>query len=200
MRATRRSRQRGVVLFIALIVLVAMSLAGIALIRGVDTGSVIAGNIAFRQTAMHVGDNGIEAARNWLLGQAATALYYDNTGAGYYATWAPNVVLVGTPTGSQVAFDWSTAINVTTPAPPAGYSVSYVLHRMCSYVGNPSSLDGPGSCVKLQGVVSSSETGTKVQAQFGQMAISVPSIATYRVTVRVVGPRNAVSYVQAVVY
>ena len=40
-----RMRQRGAVLFIALIVLVAMSLAGIALIRGVDTANLIAGVI-----------------------------------------------------------------------------------------------------------------------------------------------------------
>ncbi|HLB44195.1 MAG TPA: hypothetical protein VJK49_02320, partial [Candidatus Limnocylindrales bacterium] len=80
MSRTAGRAQRGVVLFIALIVLVAMSLAGVALIRSVDTGSVIAGNIAFRQTAMHVGDNGIEAARTWLLGQSSSDLYNDTPG------------------------------------------------------------------------------------------------------------------------
>ena len=53
-------REQGVVLFIALIVLVAMSLAGIALMRSVDTGILIAGNLGFRQNATHVGDLGIE--------------------------------------------------------------------------------------------------------------------------------------------
>ena len=51
-RAHRRRRtraQQGVILFIALIVLVAMSLAGIALMRSVDTNVLIAGNLAFRQ-------------------------------------------------------------------------------------------------------------------------------------------------------
>ena len=46
MRPSRR-KQSGVVLFISLIILVAMSLAGIALIRSVDTSNLIAGNLAF---------------------------------------------------------------------------------------------------------------------------------------------------------
>ena len=201
MSRTARRAQRGVVLFIALIVLVAMSLAGVALIRSVDTGSVIAGNIAFRQTAMHVGDNGIEAARTWLLGQSSSDLYNDTPGitggTAYYANWAETLdLLANKTTTASDDFDWSTALNVTAPAPPAGYTVSYVIHRLCKSTGDPASI----TCVKLQGTVSSSASGTKGAAAFGTMAISVPSSATYRVTVRVVGPRNAVSYVQAVVY
>ena len=65
--APRRERQRGVVLFIALIVLVAMALAGIALVRSVDTGILVAGNIAFKQGATNAGDQGLEAARTWLV-------------------------------------------------------------------------------------------------------------------------------------
>ncbi|MBI1173807.1 MAG: hypothetical protein GC139_00910 [Sideroxydans sp.] len=53
-------RQRGVVLLIALIVLVAMTLAGIGMMRSVDTGIVITGNMAFKQTTVHAGDVGID--------------------------------------------------------------------------------------------------------------------------------------------
>ena len=42
------TRQHGVVLFIALIVMVALSLAAIALIRSVDTTNAVVGNLAFR--------------------------------------------------------------------------------------------------------------------------------------------------------
>ncbi len=55
-------RQRGVVLLIALIVLVAMTLAGIGMMRSVDTGIVITGNMAFKQSTIHAGDVGIDAA------------------------------------------------------------------------------------------------------------------------------------------
>ena len=40
-------RERGVVLFVALIAMVVMSLAGVALIRAVDTSGSVAGNLAF---------------------------------------------------------------------------------------------------------------------------------------------------------
>ena len=53
-------RQRGVVLFISLIVLVAMTLAGVALVRSVDTTNLIAGNLAFKQGATLSGDAAIE--------------------------------------------------------------------------------------------------------------------------------------------
>jgi Tfp pilus assembly protein PilX len=57
-------RQRGAILFIALIVLVAMSLAGIALMRSVDTNVLIAGNLAFRQSASRPRTPGSGAARS----------------------------------------------------------------------------------------------------------------------------------------
>ena len=61
-----RAGQAGVVLMMALIVLVAMTLAGIALVRSVDTSNIIAGNLAFKQAATNSGDTGIEAAAAWL--------------------------------------------------------------------------------------------------------------------------------------
>jgi len=198
-RALRRGQQ-GVVLFIALIVLVAMSLAGIALMRGVDTGTIIAGNLAFRQSAMHVADIGVEAARTWLTGVTPTATLYNDQpaitgGQGYFANWAQDLDLLGNDP-LKVDYNWNNAIAVTSPAPPAGYSVSYVIHRLCKQAGDPVSI----TCVKQTVGAGSTASGTKGAASFGTFAIQVPTNALYRVTVRVVGPRNSVSYVQAVVY
>ena len=50
-------RERGVVLLIALIVLVAMTLAGIGMMRSIDTGTMVSGNIGFRQAAVATGDS-----------------------------------------------------------------------------------------------------------------------------------------------
>jgi len=58
-----RRGQRGIVIFIALIALVVMMIAGLALMRSVDTGNLIAGNLAFRQRAVHSADGGVEVAR-----------------------------------------------------------------------------------------------------------------------------------------
>lgn len=60
------SRQRGLVLFFALIALVAMTLAALALVRSVDTTTLISGNLAFKQAATTSGDEGVEAAMTWL--------------------------------------------------------------------------------------------------------------------------------------
>ena len=57
-RITLARSQRGVVLLIALIMLVAMTLAGIGMMRSVDTGSVIAGNLAFKQSTLNASDAG----------------------------------------------------------------------------------------------------------------------------------------------
>src|SRR5436190_21411231 len=54
--------QRGIVLFIALLVMVALSLAGIALLRSADTATTVAGNLAFKQSAAAAVDRSIEQA------------------------------------------------------------------------------------------------------------------------------------------
>src|SRR5512145_2663075 len=83
-RSALRSRARGAVLFIALIVLVAMSLAGIAIMRSVDTATLIAGNLAFKQGTIQSSDNGIEVAYQWLITNRA-ALASTNLASGYYS-------------------------------------------------------------------------------------------------------------------
>lgn len=74
-------RQRGVVLLIALIILVAMTLAGIGMMRSVDTGSVIAGNLAFKQATLLASDRGIGDAFNALMSVVNTPNPIRNNGA-----------------------------------------------------------------------------------------------------------------------
>jgi type IV pilus assembly protein PilX len=196
-----RRAQKGVVLFIALIVLVAMSLAGIALMRNVDTGTIIAGNLAFRQTSTHAGDVGIEAARTWLMSSTASSLHHDQTANAYYATWQAGIDLLGTIAGTP-DFDWTLdAKDVTTlvPAPtppPAGYSARFVIHRLCATDGDPAG----ASCVRASGSATAASGGTKGAAVYGSYAISVPTASLYRITVQIRGPRNTQTYVQAVVF
>jgi len=59
-------QQSGVVLFVALIALVAMSLAAVSLIRSVDSNNMIAGNLSSKQAATSSADVGVEAAINAL--------------------------------------------------------------------------------------------------------------------------------------
>ncbi|MBM3374085.1 MAG: hypothetical protein FJY44_09460 [Betaproteobacteria bacterium] len=197
MTSLRPMRQRGVVLFTALIVLVAMTLAGIALMRRVDTGTIIAGNLAFRQTATHVADLGVEAARAWLT-STSTSLFNDSASNGYYSTWQESIDLIGNDPG-KTDFNWSTAITTSGAfAGPSGYTVRYVIHRLCEASGDPT---GSGAnCVKTNVTSSSTSTGTKGAAAYGTYAITVPTAALYRITVRVEGPRNTLSYIQSTVF
>jgi hypothetical protein len=185
---SRPPRQRGAVLFIALIVLVAMSLAGIALIRSVDTANLIAGNLAFKQNAAHGGDWGAEQARTWLQGQAPTALYNDVPGL-YSAAMQSGADFTATDP-SKPDFDW--AANSFGPVTdPAGNEVRYVIHRMCEFAGPP------GNCVSTTS--GGTAGGTKGGATYGGAALPSTSQLYYRITTRVAGPRNTVSYVQVMV-
>ncbi len=194
MNIVLRKAQRGMVLFIALIVLVAMTLAGIALMRSVDTGTVISGNLAFRQTATHVADLGFEAARTWLQ-STSVDLFADQTANGYYATWQSSVDLLGNDPG-MTPFNWATAITTSGAfAGPNGYTLRYVIHRLCESTGDPTG--SSANCIKTSVTSSSTSTGSKGAAAYGSYAITVPTAALYRVTVRVDGPRNTLSYIQS---
>lgn len=200
MRRALRRAQEGVVLFIALIVLVAMSLAGVALLRGVDTGTIIAGNLAFRQTSMHVADLGVEAARAWLTAQPSADLQIDKAANNYYATWQANLDLLGNDP-VKPDYDWSLSVPIPGGSPfepPTGYTVRYIVHRLCENSGDPTG--SSANCVKVGGAAGTAASGTKGAAAYGTYAISVPTAAMYRITVRVTGPRNAQSYVQATLY
>lgn len=189
-----RRHQRGVVLFIALIVLVAMSLAGVALIRGVDTANLIAGNLAFRQGATHAADWGIEQARAWLNSQSATTLDTDQpgvtNGGGYWANMQSGLDFTGSDP-AKTHFNWSTATNLGTDA--NGNQVQYVIHRLCNAAGMTSSTQ----CITSS--TGGTSSGTKGGAAYGTFALSGTTQLYYRITTRVVGPRNTTSYVQVVV-
>lgn len=192
MSRARRSGQRGAVLFIALIVLVAMSLAGIALIRGVDTANLIAGNLAFKQGATHGGDWGVEQARLWLGGKAAADLYNDAPTDGYWAAMQTGLDFTATDP-SKPDFDWLANSRNLGGDPGGNPEVRVVIHRMCTAPGPVAST----SCV------STSLLGTSGQSQVGATLSQIPLASTtqvyYRITARVTGPRNTVSYVQVMV-
>jgi len=181
-----RRAQRGVVLFVALVVLVAMTLAGIALSRSVGTGILIAGNLAFQRGATSSGDGGIEAGRAWLMVQNADTLRVDEPGR-YVANWQT--------TFDPATFDWDNqAFHVGLDS--AQNDIWYVVHRLCK--NSNESPNAPGQqCVSL---TSSGATSSKAAASYGSAPLSGSLQPYFRVTVRVKGPRNTVSYVQSVMY
>lgn len=185
--------ERGLVLFIALIVLVAMSLAGVALMRSVDTGTVVAGNMAFKQAAIMVADRGTQEATKWLQDNSAGAtLQTTNDAQGYFSS---------RPVVEPDWFDaasWGQSVALNGGAPDAsGNVVRYVIHRMCTLPDTP-----------YNGAIGTTANecalyfATSAAASGGSMSVGAPQfIGTpqlyYRVTTRVEGPRNTISVIQS---
>jgi type IV pilus assembly protein PilX len=192
-----RRAQQGVVLFIALIVLVAMSLAGIALMRSVDTNVLIAGNLAFRQSNTMFGDTGFEAARAWLTANAGSLTTNQPGGAiHYWANYQEGLDFIGATASTSDDYNWAQAATAASPDP--AFTIVYVIHRLCGNTGAPS--DANAKCMQASagGGSGSSGLGTKGVVSYGVQALPGISTIFYRVTVRVSGPRNTLSYVQAI--
>lgn len=179
-------RQRGVVLFISLIVLVAMALAGIAMLRSVDTTLGVAGNLAFKQASVQSAERGVSAAYVYLSGSSGTTLNSDSPANGYYAELASD----------SNWFDpasWGSAVDVypgSTDA--AGNRIRYIIHRLCTLSGP----FGDTQCA-LYTPTGGSTSGSTMQVGATQFQSS-PSVY-YRITTRVDGPRNTVSVTQTTV-
>lgn len=101
-------KQRGVVLLIALIVLVAMTLAAIGMMRSVDTGNVIAGNLAFQQATSQASDAGTSKAFSDLISVTNSAnaanvnvLHFDN---GQPCASVPGATAAGCPGNGTINF------------------------------------------------------------------------------------------------
>jgi type IV pilus assembly protein PilX len=209
-------KQRGVVLFFALIALVVMSLAAVALIRSVDTSTMIAGNLAFKQAATTSGDGGIENAVTALNTAQAAMLAINNNvlidpgcpgacsnvlnttaaASGYYSSITdPNLTANLTDSAN-----WTNANSMlVTNDDGSGNEIRYIIQRMCRTADQPPSktnclfssaaLDNNGQEVPLPSNICQG-AGCPVAGQAPE----------YRITSRSAGPGNTFSYVQAFVY
>ena len=179
-------RQRGVTLIIALIALVALTVAGIALMRSVDTGNVISGNFAFRQASLQATDIGVETAFNEL-NTVIVPGGPDNAIANQYY---PVLDVVALDANGIPQVDWS-SVPYTTLGSNGEYSVKYVIERLCTGTAGVVVTDVIGQCVVDQGQTSGSQKA-------GSPVFTSAGAVNYRVTVRVEGPRNTVAMSQAI--
>lgn len=198
------TRQRGSVLFFTLIALVAMTLATLALVRAVDTNTLISGNLAFRQAATTSGDAGVEAAIAAMTAvqtaNAAKNVYTDTTHAfnvtsattGYYSNADPALNLT-------LAATWTDATSSDPVTDSSGNTYRYIVQRMCrtanQVLSKPNCLfsgaakDNGGKDIPLASGICN-----------GPGCPSAGQAPQYRVTVRVTGPKSTISYIQTVVY
>lgn len=189
-------RQQGLVLFIALIALVAMSLAAAALIRSVDSGVLVAGNLAFKQSAIMSAESGIANAYKYINDNSAS-LGADS--AGYFSTFNDNLSLTSSST-------WGNANSFAVTKDLydlSGNETRYIIQRMCRTAGEVTR----ENCLVGTGNAAANSKGGKSEgggAGGGGYCISGCSggsdAVVYRVTARVAGPKNTFSYIQAFIY
>jgi Tfp pilus assembly protein PilX len=192
--AVAARRERGVVLFVALIVLIVMTLAGLALLRQMSTGVSIAGNIAFKENATSVADRGTEVALQYLT-LPTTALSADSLPDGYHSSWENGATDPTDPT----AFPWDTGGAVTLVSPDAaetGNSAQVIIHRLCLLANQPINAVGQ-RCSDAPVTNDGASAGGGSYGPGGVLPPATPS-PFYRVTTKVKGPRNTVSYTQVV--
>lgn len=178
--------ERGIVLFIVLIALIVMMVSGLAMFRSVDTSILLSGNFAFRKAATHAADLGVEAAAaelgNIINTSQDTVLanhyYPSRTTAAGGLSWDAD----GLPPSSV----WTGAQSVA--AAPAGFTITYIIERLCT--GALPVANILVNCVADPAPDTSS-------SKSGAVKFTSSSALYYRVTVRVGGPHNTVSFVQA---
>ena len=203
-RLSPAERERGVVMFIALLVMVALSLAGIALIRSADTATVVSGNLAFKQAAIYAVDRSVEQAIKALFDPVTSGVpapviadrNIDRPDQNYFACvqaagggcLPPNAAIPEVPT---VLTTKALAETLTPLIPEDGANNKsyYVIERMCATAGQPLS----DTCNLSRDGTGGADAGTQHYEGLGR-----PGDAYYRVTVRVDGPRNTVAYAQAI--
>jgi Tfp pilus assembly protein PilX len=197
---TPSRRQSGVVLFVALIVMVAMSLAAIALIRSVDTTNAIVGNLAFRLASILPANASIEQAASGLFSDAdiATVTHIvdkdNNLPAENYLACRQGMPLCpgpaedarGVPAVLQKKSTAATLTKKFDDTVQTGTQVTYLIERMCLQPGPPTA----GNCDLVPPKGNPGDT-------IGDAAAAGVSVPFYRVTVRVDGPKNTASFVQA---
>jgi len=203
-RATRNPRrelkplraQRGVTLIIALIVLVAMTLAGVAMMRSVDTGTIVVGNIAFRQSSVHSADQGLQAGYSFISANAGTTTLYNDdnvigvSSKGYFSSTPANE-------RSDWFMDnnkWTNAGAVNAGAADvSGNVVYYMIHRLCK---DPNVANTSTTCAATPD--NTAITGEGIDASSANY-FTRPPATHYRITAKSVGPRNSITFVQTLI-
>ncbi|MCX7156134.1 MAG: hypothetical protein NTW45_06795 [Rhodocyclales bacterium] len=226
----RPARQQGFVLILALVIMVIITMSAVAMIASLRGGISASGNIAFRQAATRAADVAVDSAYRWMVTTMAAASGLSNDIAGaatprYYATLAgansgcKKDGTAGSFTPQQYRF--SDSVNGSDGLPcaakvaakPAGYDLYYVVHRMastsealCVAAGGAA---GCGNCptagclapsISLAVINKDGCSKDPTSPDYCGSTTTTNTFVYYRITIKVVGPRQNNRYIQAFVY
>jgi Tfp pilus assembly protein PilX len=220
--AASTSAQRGISLVFSLITLAALSLAAVALIRSVDTGSTILGNLSFKQDSALATEEASRQAIEWIFGQLKGTTLHADHAEGWYR--ASNMVLLD-PTGNssntaRAVIDWSNgntcsayadgtftggcvpskaayAKNGVVPGMSNGVTARYVIMRLCAAPGDP----GTVTCARPLRDTKAAGTEHNALGNTETQFVEQPTQSQYfRVIVRAQGGRKTVTYTETLVH
>lgn len=207
--------ERGASLFLALIAVVAMSLAAVALIRSINSGNLVIGNLGFKQDATRASDRAGELAIAWIAANlSGTKLQQDDSAQGYYASSLDAL----DPTGSRstantrALVDWegdncayapqgsfAACIKPRVPSSaelPGQNRHAFVITRLCPAAGSDSSQN----CAKPEPGSGGDDSKRSGLDYSDYTRFNAGASPYYRIVVRTVGARNTVSYTETIVH
>ncbi|MFY9461209.1 MAG: hypothetical protein WAP57_15830 [Aquabacterium commune] len=209
-------KQRGLSLIFALLALLALSLGAVALVRSVDSGTTVLGNLGFKQETVASTERATQTAIEWLAANA-TALDANNTALGYYASATDNLDATGqlSSHAGRVLVDWNgdtcayasgtvtgkctlAARTVASASATEPVTLRYAIFRLCSATGAPTAAGN--SCA------APANSGAGVANDKGGLDYSKPAPLTgtaqgtyYRIVVQAVGARSTSSITETIV-
>jgi len=174
---TLMHRQRGMSLLMVLVVLGISLVGALALLRSTEVSALVAGNVSFREAATQATDIGISQGAKAL---DATTNFDINVANAYFATRQPEDA-----SGLPTSVNWA-----TVPASTVGYyQVQHVVERLCQALPKD---DPAANCMIRDGEAPGSNKA-------GSLVYKSPASVYYRITVRVMGPKQTAAFVQALV-
>lgn len=191
--ASRRSQQ-GVVLIYALITLVIMLIGAVAISRSISANQFSLGNIGFKRDLTNQGERAIIVAMDAVRANGAlaneAARNNDMVAANYSATMLPTNAQ-GIPTallGDDDAFAAVGRPGNDIDVADMGVRIRYVIDRLTTSTGACT----PSTCT-MAGATSEVFGG----APTGNSRLAPPDQPIFRLTLRVTGPRNTLSFFQS---
>lgn len=188
-----KKKEKGVVLIFALIIMAAMIIAVLALIRSNDTSNSLTTNMVLREGALISANNAIETAMDQLNALQTVDLRTNQPAKGYYSTGQTTLNI-------KTGINWSSSSSGSSvvsakvlPKDDLGNTAAFIIHRMCETSG-PVETSGCATNLQAGGNETSSKGGSGLTPLSGTVSVY------YRITVKVVGPKNTEGYIQSMVY
>jgi len=212
-------RNQGFVLFMTLVMLVILTISGLAMMQVMGSGVTAAGNIAFRQASVRYADLALEDARTWLMAQSAEYLHDNHPDDHGYMSWVQATQSPAPPSADDFnpkTHDWTDTdvAHPYTAAPDpdfdgdgdattfSGYRMYYVIHRIAYVSGESCNTPGTGCMYPATASAGTLSPGTTTSAGTGYSPPITGAVGNvyYRITAKVAGPRHNSSYVQAIMH